>query len=222
MSRTTRIRLQAAMVAVAPATLLATLAYHPHLPGRLPNAAAVATAVQADPVRWAIAHLGTAVASGLIALAFLAVRSHLRAAGEDRWSAWGVPFIVLGSTLYAVLPGMEFTPLAAVAIGADAEAAQGALTAWFVPLLFTSALTFGLGALAFAAGISRSGVLTPGTTRLVVAALAVMAASRLVPFVVAQFYVQGVASLIALWPLALLMWRASATPAREHRLHAAA
>lgn len=211
MSDTTRDRLQATMVAVAPAALLAVLLSHPHLPGPLPNDAAVAAAVEADPDRWAVVHLATALASGLIALAFLAVRSHLRAAGEDRWTAWGVPFIVLGSTLYAVLPGMEFAPLAAVLVGADAEAAQGALAGWWVPVLFTAALTFALGALAFAVGIVRSGVLTSGTGRLVAAALVAMAASRFVPLAVVQFQVQGTAALLALWPLAYVMWRTAPT-----------
>jgi hypothetical protein len=53
------------------------------------------------------------VASGLLVLAFLAIRSYLREAGEDRWNILALPFIVVGSTLFAVLPGMEFAPLAA-------------------------------------------------------------------------------------------------------------
>jgi hypothetical protein len=36
-------------------------------------------------------HLATAIASGLLILAFLAIRSHPREAGEDRYSALGVP-----------------------------------------------------------------------------------------------------------------------------------
>jgi hypothetical protein len=205
-------RLQAAMVALAPAALLAAFLSHPHLPGRLPNDAAVGAAVLADPRGWALSHLGFALASGLVALAFLAVRSHLRAAGEDRWSALGVPFVILGSTFYAVLPGMEFAPLAAAEIGADPAAAQGALGPWFVPLLFTAGLTFAVGAVAFAAGVVQSGILGRGTALLVAGALVVMAASRLVPFAVVQFHVQGLAALAALWPLAWVMWTAPALP----------
>jgi hypothetical protein len=37
-----------------------------------------------------------------------------------------------------------------------------------------------------------------------------MAASRLVPLAAFQLYVQGIAALVALWPLAVRMWR------REH------
>lgn len=207
MSRSTRTRLQAAMVAMAPAVLLIALLYHPHLPGWLPNEEAVASAVIADPGRWAVAHLGAALASGLIAVAFLAVRSHLRTRGEDRWSAWGLPFIVLGSTLYAVLPGMEFAPLAAEATGADVVAAQAALGPWFLPILLTAAVIFAVGALGFAVGVTRSGVLAPGPTLLVTAGLGVMAASRFVPLAVVQFHVQGLATIAALWPLAYVMWR---------------
>jgi hypothetical protein len=60
-------------------------------------------------------------------LAFLAIRSYLRNVGEERWSVLGLPFIVVGGTLFAVLPGMEFAPLAAAEAGTDAEAAQAAL-----------------------------------------------------------------------------------------------
>src|SRR5918996_4801792 len=105
-------------VMVAPVVLLAALVAHPYLSGRLPNDAEVAEAVAGGTTRWGLVHLATSVASGLIILAFLAVRSYLREAGEDRLSTLGVPFVVLGSTLFAVLPGMEFAPLAAAETGA--------------------------------------------------------------------------------------------------------
>jgi hypothetical protein len=212
MSEPWKNRVKAIVVATAPLALLGSFVAHPHLPGRLPNAAAVAAAVLADPVHWGFAHLAAAVASGLIAIAFLFVRSHLRAAGEDRWSGPALPFIILGSTLYAILPGMEFAPLAAARTGADVEAAQAALGPWFFPVLLAAALTFAVGALGFAAGVVRSGVLAPGVAGLVAAALAVMAVSRLVPFAVVQFHVQGLAAVAALWPLALVMWRTPTAP----------
>ena len=212
-------RLKAAVVVAAPAALLAALVAHPHLPGRLPNDAAVAAAVQADPVHWGLSHLAASVASGLVAVAFLCVRSWLRAAGGDRWSGPALAFIILGSTLYAVLPGMEFAPLAAARTGADVEAAQAALGPWFVPVLFSAALAFALGALGFAAGILRSGVLAPGLAAFVAAALVVMAGSRLVPFAVVQFHVQGLAALAALWPLAAVMWKAPAESGHHPSIH---
>lgn len=207
MSDTTKSRFQSAIVAIAPVVLLAAFLWHPYLPGRLPNDAAVATAVAADTTRWGFAHLAAGVASGVAVLAFIAIRSYLREAGETRWSALGLPFIVIGNILYALLPGMEFAPLAAVETGADAQAAQAVLQPWFVPVLVTGALTFAIGILGFAKGIAHSAILSLRLAWLVVAALIVMAVSRLVPWAAVQFYVQGTAALIALWPLAYHMWK---------------
>ena len=219
MSSSAKSRLMATVVAAAPAVFLAALVAHPHLPGRLPNNAAVAAAVLADPGHWGLTHLAGGAASGLIAVAFLFVRSHLRAAGEDRWSGPALVFIILGSTLYTILFGMEFAPMAAVVSGADAEAAQAALGPWFVPILFSAGLVFAVGALGFAAGVVRSGVLAPSIAALVAAALVVMAASRLVPFAVVQFHVQGLAALAALWPLAAVMWKAPAESGHHPSVH---
>ena len=219
MSSFRKARLKATVVAAAPAALLAALVAHPHLPGRLPNDAAVAAAVLADPVHWGLSHLAASVASGLIAVAFLCVRSWLRAVGDDRWSGPALAFIILGSTLYAVLPGMEFAPLAAARTGADVEAAQAALGPWFVPVLFSAAFVFAVGALGFAAGILRSGALTPGLAAFVAAALVVMAASRFVPFAVVQFHVHSLAALAALWPLAVVMWKTPAGAAHQPSVH---
>lgn len=210
MSDTTRSTTRAAIVVIAPAVLLVVLAAHPLLPGRLPNSLAVAEAVAADTASWGAVHLATAVASGLLILAFLAIRTHLREAGEDRYSALGVPFIVLGGTLFAFLAALEFAPLAVAETGAGTAgiaAAQETLTSWFVGTMATGALTFAVGAFAFAKAVADSEVLNPGLTSLVVAALIIMALARLVPFSIVQFYVHGVAAIIALWPLAHQMWR---------------
>lgn len=210
MSDTTQSTTRAAIVAIAPAVLLAALAAHPLLSGRLPNSQAVAEAVAADTASWGAVHLATAVASGLLILAFLAIRSHLRDAGEDRYSAFGVPFIVLGGTLFAFLAAMEFAPLAVAETGggtADIAAAQETLTSWFVGTMMAGALTFAVGAFAFAKAVADSEVLNPGLTSLVVVALIIMALARFVPFSVVQFYVHGVAAIVALWPLAHRMWR---------------
>jgi hypothetical protein len=209
------------VVVVAPVVLLAVFVAHPYLSGRLPNDAGVAAAVAAGTMRWGAVHLATAVASGLIILAFLAVRSYLREAGEDRFSALGVPFVVIGSSLFAFLPGMEFAPLAAAETGAtttEIEATQEALASWFLPVLVTGALAFAIGVFAFARAISIATVGSRGLTRVVVAALIIMAVSRFVPLAAVQFYVQGVAVIVALWPLAYAM-RTQAAPytARQSR-----
>ncbi|WP_143531972.1 hypothetical protein [Saccharothrix sp. ALI-22-I] len=205
MSASTRRPARVGIVVIAPVVLLTALSYHPHLPGRQPNLDAVASAVELDPSRWAVAHLGAGVAFGLLSLAFLAVRGYLREAGEDRWSAAALPFVIIGNTLYAMLPGMEFAPLAAVETGGSARAAQEALVPWFVPLLIVGALAFGVGVLGMARGVARSRVLSTGLTRLVVVAFVVMALSRFVPLSAVQFHVQGVAGLAALLPLAYAM-----------------
>ena len=193
---------RAAIVAIAPVVLLVAMVWHPYLPGRLPDHAAVAEAVADDPTRWGLVHLMTAVASAAVVLAFIAIRGYLREAGDRALSAIGLGFIVLGSMSYAVLPGMEFTPLGALESGADPEAAQAALDDWFVPVLVTGAVAFAIGVVCVAVAIRRHGGLGPALTWVVVPALLVMAASRFVPFAAVSFYVQSAAALIALWPLA--------------------
>jgi len=208
MASTSRTRWQAVAVAIAPAVMLAGFAYHPHIGDPLDTdfLARLGAAVAADPTRWAVAHYLVAVGGGLMMLALLAVRSYLREAGEDRHSAPAVPFLIMGSTLYALLPAMEFAPLAAMKSGADAAAAQGALLRWFAPTLLTSAVVFGVGAVLLSLGIAKTRLPSPAVTRLVAGALVVMAAARFVPLSVVQFYVQGVAGVVALWPLAYAMW----------------
>ena len=204
---TTTTRLcRGASAALASVVLLGAFLLHPPIPGRLPNDAAIAAAVVADPTRWGLAHLAAGVASAFVVLAFIAVRSYLREASEERWSALGLPLIVIGSTLYALLPGMEFAPLAAFETGGDVQAAQAALAPWFLPTLIAGALTFALGVLAFAKGVADSPALPAGLVGLVIAGLVVMAATRLVPLAAVQFYVQSAAAIVALWPMAYVMW----------------
>ena len=124
-SATRRARFGASIVALAPAVMLVGLFAHPYI-ATLPDEAAVAASVTADTTRWGLVHLTVGVASGLLVLAFLAIRSYLRGTGEDRWSILALPFIVVGSTLFAVLPGMEFAPLAAAEAGGDVQAVQAA------------------------------------------------------------------------------------------------
>src|SRR5919106_6264484 len=147
MSEARRSSYEVIIVALAPAALLVALVTHPYLAGRLPNEEAIAEAVAADTTRWGLVHLAAAVASGLVILAFLAIRDYLRDAGDRRHSALGVPFIVIGSVLFAMLPGMEFAALAAAETGtlADIAAAQAAVGEWFVPVLAIGALSFAIG-----------------------------------------------------------------------------
>lgn len=214
-------RARAAVVAVAPAVMLVALASHPYI-AVLPDAHGVAHAVQADTTRWAVVHLLTAAGVALIALAFLAVRAHLRDVGEDRFSSRGLPLVLFGSAMYGLLPGLEFAPLAAAETGGDVAAVQEALQPWFLAALATGAVAFAAGVLTFARAIADSRILNRPTTQVVVSALVVLALSRAIPLGVVQFYVQALAGLLALWPLARVMWpqaegvaaaRASRSPA---------
>jgi hypothetical protein len=200
MRATVRTRFGMAIVVVAPAVLLAGLAYHPYISPPT-DEAAVAAAAASDTLRWQLAHVTIAVGYGLIVLAFLAVRSHLREVGEERWSVLALPPIVLGSTLFVILAGMEVALGAVAEIGGDAQAVQAALFPWFVPILLTGGVGFALGAFGFAVGIARSAILRPGLTRMVAAALLVMAVARFVPLGVAP-YLLAAAGVAALWPLA--------------------
>ena len=198
--------------------MLVGLFAHPYI-ATLPDEAAVAEAVPADTAHWGLVHLTAGVASGLLVLAFLAIRSYLREEGEDRWSLTAVPFIVVGGTLFAVLPGMEFAPLAAAEAGADVQSTQAALAPWFLPVLVTGAATFAIGVFAFAKGIADSRILSRRLSRLVVGALVMMAVARFVPVGAVQFYVQDAAGIVALWPLAYEMWKRpeAARPAGQPR-----
>jgi hypothetical protein len=207
MSETTRERYRATIVAVAPAVMVAAFAAHPYIGLGPPNAGAVAAAAAANTTLWAVSHLAVAVGSGLLALAFLAIRSYLREAGEERWSALGLPLLVMGSTLYAVLPGMEFAALAAAETGADVRAAQSAVEPWFIPMILASAVAFTIGAISFAKAVRSIGLSSRGLTRVVVGGLVALAVARLIPLTGVQFYLQSAALLVALWPLAYEMRR---------------
>jgi hypothetical protein len=204
MNIATKNRLRAAAVIVAPLVLIPGFLYHPFV-ATLTDTAAVAEAAVADTTRWGVSHLLVGLGSGALVLAFLAVRGYLREAGEDRWSFLAVPFIVLGGTLYAILPGMEFTLLAAVDTGADVQASQAAIDPWFMPIMLSAAFLSAIGFISIAYGIVHSEVLSPWRSRLVVSALVVLAASRFVPLGAVQFYVQSVVILLALWPLGFTM-----------------
>ena len=205
MSAANTARFRAAVAAFAPTVLLLGFLYHPYL-ANATDEAALAEAAASDTTRWGLAHLAIGVGYALMAVAFIALRSYLREAGEERWSVWALPFAVMGSALFPILTGMEFALLAAAETGGDGEAAQTELFPWFIPILVTGGICFTLGAIGFAMGIVRSGVLSRRLTWLVAGALVVMAAARFVPLGAAQIVI-GVAGILAFWPLAYEMWR---------------
>ncbi len=203
---------RAAIVAAAPVVLAAALLWHPYIPGRLPNEDAIADAVVAvGTTRWGLAHLAATLASGVLLLAFIVIRGFLREAGDASRSAIGLAFIVLGSTAYAMLPGMEFAVLAAVDSGADAVAIQAALDEWFPAVLLIGAVLFAIGVALVGTAVVRYAALGRMTAWIILGALVVMAAARTAPFAAAQFYVQSSAALVALWPLAWAIRRTGGT-----------
>jgi hypothetical protein len=192
-------------VVVAPAVLFAGFVAHPYV-ANASDAEAIADAVVADTTRWGIAHLVSGIGYALMVLAFLAIRSHLREVGEERWSSLALPLAAFGSALFVILPGMEFAPFAAAKTDGDVEGTQDELTPWFLAMFVTAAITFSLGVLAFAQAIARSGMLSTQLRRVVLGALVVMVAARFVPVGAAQIVV-GAAAIVALWPFAYVMWR---------------
>ncbi len=200
-------RSRSVVLFIAPAVLFLGFAYHPYI-GNATDDAAIASAASDDTTRWGIAHLAIGVGYALMALAFIALRSYLRESGEDRWSAFGLPFAVLGSCLFIPLTGMEFALLAAAETGGDVVAVQEELMPWFIPLLVTGALSSAIGAACFSVAVARSPVLTPPMTRIVVAGFVVYALARIVPLGFAQV-VLGLAAIVALWPIAYRIWIAA-------------
>lgn len=200
-----RARWGAAIVAGAPLVVAAGLFAHPFV--AVPtDESAFAEALATAPTRWALAHLIFGVGAALLAVAFVAIRSYLRHAGENDWSRWAWPFAVIGSGLAAILPGMEFAPYAAAEIGADVQAAQEAIFPYFVPVFLTGGVLFAVGAYGFTRAILVSRVMRPGMARVVASSLIVLAIARLVPLGAVQLYVHGAAVLVALWPIAMTMW----------------
>ena len=191
-----------AIIAIAPAVLSAGFLLHPFIGAGKPDQTVIAHAAHGHMTRWGVAHLMLAVSSALLILAFLSIRLWLRAANNEVWSARGVPLIVLGSTLYALLPAMEMAPLFAAKAGVDVEAVARALVPWFIPILISTSITYLLGVGMFACGIADSRLLSPVVTRVVVVGLVVSAVSRFVPITAVQFYVQSAAALTAFWTLA--------------------
>ncbi|WP_046470100.1 hypothetical protein, partial [Allosalinactinospora lopnorensis] len=201
MSAVNRARWQAAVLVITPVALLLSFIYHPYLPGTPPDSAALAAAVAANPTRWGLAHIAVVGVAALVILAFLAIRAYLRDAGDDRWSLWAFPLIVVSAALMAFQPGLEFAPLAAAETGGDVQAMQETLMPWLIFSHVARSVLFLLGSVGFAVGIVRSRVLNPGMARVVVAAL-VISAVALAILSFSAFYVGSVAAIVALWPLA--------------------
>lgn len=194
---------RAAVTGLSPFLMLIGLAYHPHLDD-LRDKGTVAHAIAADPTRWGIAHVVVGLAAALVLLAFLSVYEFLRESGHVETSALGVPFIVIGSVLFAFLPAMEIAMLGAYGAGVDVEEVLLEMNTWFEPILLAGAAAFAVGVAFFVVAIARSRMLGGGLTWLVVVALVVAAVARFVPLG-AALYLGGAALVVALLPIAVVM-----------------
>lgn len=141
----------------------------------------MADADSADITRWGLSHVAAALAFGAVAVGFVAVRRHLRERGDGSASAVGLGLVLIGSTLYAVLPGMEFAVVAAHETGADLAQTQAALESWFVPILIVGAVTFAFGTVLFAVAVARTTPFARLPTIVVAGALVIFGLSRVVP-----------------------------------------
>lgn len=209
MNEGTNRRLQAAAVAIGPLFLLAALFYHPFI-ANLTDKAAVAGAMTADDTRWAAAHIAVGVGFGLLLIALLAVCSYLRESGEKRLSSAAVPFLVMGTTLTTFLPAMETAMVAAARAGADAVAVQTELGSWFVPLMLSGALLFGIGVICMAFSVVESRTFSRSLTAVVSGGLVVMALSRFAPLG-AALVLSAIAGVVALLPVAMRIRSSEAT-----------
>jgi hypothetical protein len=197
---------RAGIIMIAPAVMFVSFVFHPHIGSPLDADFLdfFASAVMADPFRWGVVHYITGMGCGLMILAFLAIQNHFSEISgiTDSWFGIGLHFIIMGNLFYAFLPSMEMGAMAAAEIEADVAAFQGVLMLWFVPTLLSSALLFTIGVAFFATGIIRAGLWNRSLCLVTAAALVVMGLSRFAPLNVIQFYVQGIAGILALWPIA--------------------
>jgi len=204
-----KIILRAGIIIIAPAVMLFSFVYHPHIGSPLDADFFVrfASAVMADPFRWGVVHYITGVGCGLMILAFLAIRNHFTeiTGKTEPWFGIGLYFIIMGNLLYAFLPSMEMGAMAAAEIEADVAAFQAALMPWFVPTLLASATLFSIGTACFATGIIRAKLWSRDMSWFLAATLVVMGISRFAPLNVIQFYIQGMAGILALWPIAWIV-----------------
>jgi hypothetical protein len=141
------------------------------------------------------------------------IRSHLRERGDGWFSGVGLGLVRVGSTLYAVLPGMEFSAIAAHEAGTDIAAAHDGLQPWLITALARCFVVFAAGTILFAVTIVRSAPRGRAEAVVIAAALVVFGVSRVIPIGVVQSYVQPVAAPLALLPLAA----ESSGGRRQHR-----
>lgn len=198
---------RALILAVAPLALLAGALVHPYL-GGVPDTAALAQAVAANPTRWGIAHIVIGVGIALALLLFFAVRVHLHDKGEDVWSFWATPLATIGLGLVGFMVGAEGVGGRGAAALGDVQTFFEQVMAWAVPLYLTANVLLGFGLLGFAKGVSTSGILAKNATRIVWAGAVIATVALFLPTGWAAHLV-SVGMLAFAWPLAEHLWSES-------------
>jgi hypothetical protein len=122
-----------------------------------------------------------AIGLGLVLLAVLVVREQFRGAGEKRWSAAGVPLLIVGATLLGAIVGSEITLAAVVDSVGDVLAVLEGSTTSTLPLVLGGFLLFGLGWLSFAMAFYRARNLPSALNRVAIVALVAILIVSFIP-----------------------------------------
>ena len=204
MSEIAQTRLRAAVIAIAPVVALIGASYHPYI-GDLADNAATVRVVEADPTRWAWAHVIEMGGNVLLVLAVISIAGYLRASGERLWSFIAVPLITAAVVLLTAVYGMSLIWSAMSEVGTPIEPVMEAVEPWYAPITLAILIAFVLGSLSLAVAIYRSHVLGRELTRVVVAAVVVSSFAILIPATWGE-QAYSVVAMVAFWPLAYRMW----------------
>jgi len=197
MSERTRRWAAAAVLFLAPAVFLAGVLAHPFV-SDYTHTSVVADAISAAPGRWAVSHLILAIGLGLVPMAVLVIRHEFRSAGEQRWSAAGVPLLIVGGTLLGAYVGTEITLAAVVNSGGNVLAVRVADATLTAPLFLGGVLLFELGWLSFAMAFYRARILPSALNRWAMVALIAIPVAFFIPQT-SGTYAYGLAILLVSW-----------------------
>jgi hypothetical protein len=206
MSETTLNRVRAVLIGIAPVLLLIGFLYLPYV-SDWTDEAKIADKVADDSTRWAWANIILATSLGLMLASAVIIRMHLgETAGEQRWGPLALLLLLVGGALF-LLASADLGAVYAAGAGQDLEAYTRSSQDWLA-LRMVASVIFGLGWLSLAMAIYKSRVLPKQQTWASVAGFVVLTVMLFVPMGWA-LYVAGVAAVVALWPMAYLLWAPS-------------
>ena len=197
MSERSRTWAGAAVLFIGPLVFLAGSLAHPFVRDYM-DPTVIADAVKGASGQWAVSHVILAIGLGLVLLAVLVIREQFRTAGEQRWSALGVPLLVVGASLLGAIVGSEVTLAAVVDSGGDVLAVLEAEATSTWPLVLGGFLLFGLGWLSFAMAFYRARILPSALNRVAIVVLVAIVIVSFIPQTWAT-YAHGLAILVVSW-----------------------